>query len=1577
MTCKTNQVRALCRPGAALAALAVLLALPASQSARAEQRDTAQRSAMRRCSPRWQTGSAEKRNKMDLLPLETQVLGQSRWLAGGPAALRVIVSDHRSGKAIPAHVTLTLSAKGAGAEAGRFRSQTLYSGKTTAAGTLDAGFTVPKETTGPCTLVVSVQSALGADTVAQDIQVTEAVQAMLTADKPLYQPGQTMHMRVLVLDQGSRQAVRALPVTFEVEDARGNKVFKQKARLSEFGIASADFQLADEVNMGTFTLRTVLPTGETEKKVRVDRYVLPRFKISMTPERTFYLPGETVKGTLQANYFFGKPVADGRASIDINTIDIGVTRLGHVEGRTDASGKYAFEYTLPTSFVGQPFEQGKAVAEFHATLKDTADHKQEAHVSVPVVREPILIALVPESRNLTPGIQNRIFIATASPDGTPLKQARISVSSGAAQSQLTADDLGIAVYAFTPGKESVTVKVTAADSRGRTARAQHVYGPASRKEGIILRVDKPLPKVGDRLNLQTLCSIRGGTLYLDVIRNRQTILTRAENMANGTATYTLPVTDDMVGTIEIHAYKILPDEEIIRDTRTVVVSPADDLNVSVTADRGQYRPGGEALLKFAVQDAHRQPVRAALGLAMVDESVFALSELQPGLEKIYYLLEKELMEPKYEIHGLRSSGLLRGPREPAALTAQDVVRQRAASLLFALMPARSEFDFHHNTYAARWEKLKAEVLVEMQGALNKIAHAIARYREETRSDISAEKGLDLLIDKGYLKSSDLLDRWGNRYRFDLHGSKTYSGYFTLSSAGPDGRWDTVDDLQGINNYGMTGPWGGRGFGGGRALMLRDGDPMGFKAQNGPGDILRMAAPAATGMLKEARSRVIDAGAASARQGGGGSAAGAEPVRVRSYFPETMYWNPALITDDSGHAELRLPMADSITTWRLSMMANSTKGRLGSATAPIKVFQDFFVELDLPVSLTQNDRVDIPVAVYNYLPGPQEITLTLQQEPWFSLRGEAIQKHSIDAGQVKVVYYPVTIKAIGRHTLSVTARGSRLSDAMRRDIDVLPDGKEFAQVINDRLEGRVEKSLAFPPTAIAGASSLWVKLYPGAFSQVLEGVDGVLRMPNGCFEQTSSTTYPNVLVLDYLKQTKRINPEIRMKAEGFINIGYQRLVTFECKSGGFSWFGNEPAHQILTAYGLLEFSDMAKVHEVDPNLIARTQTWLAGKQRPDGSWEETGQGIAEGIINRQTGALRTTAYVVWALAESGYQGPQIAHGVEYARAHWREAKDPYSLAILLNLFARVERDAETTAQVAGSLIELARTTEKTAWWTGQTQTFTGARDQGADLETTGLAAHGFVRWGHNAGFTNRVLTYLVQNKDSFGTWHSTQGTVWSMKSLLLAAQSGVGGGKGTVKILANGSELATFSITPDDSDVMRQTSLDRLLRQDENKVTLVYEGEGSLLYQLVARHYTPWSEVGPPPAAFEPLELKVAYDKRTLQQDDTAAVTVTIHNRTDRVAEMPLIDVGVPPGFTVIPDALQAAVDRKAISKFTVAARQVILYLEKLEPGETKTLTYQVRAKFPVKARTPLSRAYPYYNPERATTSAPQDIVVTQ
>ena len=1525
--------------------------------------------------------NAEK-TALNLSPLEVRAVAPGSWLRGGAASIRLIVTNHQTGKPVSAKIHITT--EWAGDASRHVATGEIFTGSIGSQGTLNASFNAPGTEAGPYKLNIEVKTAIGDDKLSLPVILKESMQLMLTTDKPIYQPSQTIHIRALALDSASRQAISGQPCTFEVEDARGNKVFKSKQTLSTFGVGSVDFVLADEVNMGVFIIRAILPIGQQEKKVRVEQYVLPKFKVTANTDKNWYLPGEIMHGTINAKYFFGKPVQNGDIQVTINTVDVAVTQLKELIGKTDNQGNWKFDYELPRSFVGQPLEQGKAVIGLDVTLKDTADHKQETHITRPVVKDFINVTPVLESSTPVKGIENRVYISVATPDGAPLKNAAILASlldakpvPGEKPDQqaktLITDALGIATYTYIQKADHpLQLTLDIKDTAGHAIQKLIPLAAPNGTGGLILRVDRPLARVGEIINLDVLTSSNGGTVFVDVIRNKQTVLTISNPIERGKSHITMPVTADMTGTLEFHAYKILPDENIIRDTRVAVVSPAGDLKVKVTTDHAMYRPGEEAILRFQVTDQANRPVVAALGLAMVDESVFALSELQPGLEKIYFTLEKELMEPKYEIHGLTPTGLMLPTGATLDVLRRDDSRQRAATMLFAGAPKSDNFAFAQNTWQTRWMAVMPQVVTEMQKTVQKLLDSIKKYKEINKDPLLSSNVLSVLLKNKLIDKVDTQDAWGTEYLVNNNGALDLS-QISISSAGPDRKWKTSDDIVQVFTWGMQSNRFGGGRGGIRlrgmagARMLNNDKDLGVMQE----DMFFKADAPMNAALPAGAMAFGDSSAASPAPGSAGSPA----PRVREYFPETMYWNPSLITGSDGQAETRIPMADSITTWRMSMMANTANGALGSSEAPIKCFQDFFADIDLPVALTQGDFIKIPVAVYNYMPGKQDVTLTMDESPWFTLTGSAKQSISINAGEVKVVYFPMTVKSIGHHALKITAIGTKLSDAIRRYIDVLPNGKKNETVINDRLEKNSEKTVVIPNTSLENATSLWVKFYPGTFSQVVEGLDGILRMPNGCFEQTSSTTYPNILVLDYLKATKKINPELQMKAEGYINVGYQRLVTFETKSGGFSWFGDEPAHQILTAYGLLEFSDMAKVHEVDPALISRTGTWLAGKQLPDGSWEEKNQGIAEGIINRQTGALRSTAYVAWALTEAGYQGPQVALGVAYVKAHIDEAKDPYTLAVILNLLAKTEKDGEVTAKVAQKLIDSAKTDEMSAWWEGGPQTFTGATAESADLETTGLAAYGLSKWGHNAGFTTKVLTRLVQSKDSFGTWSSTQGTVWSMKALLYAGKEGAGSGKGKVSILANGSKAGEIILTADNSDVMQQINLAEFVRNGDNKITLSYDGGGSLLYQIAGRYYTPWPEKNFPVANVPLLAINVSYDKTRLAQDDVATVTVKIKNNTGLIANMPLIDLGVPPGFTVDPHMLYDAVDKKEISKFTLAARQIIVYLEKLGPGEEKTLSYQIRAKYPIKALTPLSKVYPYYNPEQVAVSLPQTIEV--
>jgi alpha-2-macroglobulin-like protein len=181
--------------------------------------------------------------------------------------------------------------------------------------------------------------------------------------------------------------------------------------------------------------------------------------------------------------------------------------------------------------------------------------------------------------------------------------------------------------------------------------------------------------------------------------------------------------------------------------------------------------------------------------------------------------------------------------------------------------------------------------------------------------------------------------------------------------------------------------------------------------------------------------------------------------------------------------------------------------------------------------------------------------------------------SVEPARVGNSQFTLQAKRIGKFKLTLSARmqeATDRADIVVREIEVIPNGREQSVVFNGRLENTIEHELTFPANAIPEASKSFVRLYSGPMSQVVEGMDSILRMPNGCFEQTSSSTYPNVLALDYMKRTRKLTPEMRAKAEGYIANGYQRLLTFEVPRGGFSWFGSAPANKILTAYGLMEF-----------------------------------------------------------------------------------------------------------------------------------------------------------------------------------------------------------------------------------------------------------------------------------------------------------------------------------------------------------------------------------------------------------------------
>jgi 5-hydroxyisourate hydrolase-like protein (transthyretin family) len=345
---------------------------------------------------------------------ETVLLGQTRFSPGSQAALRVAVRRFDDSRPV-SEATIKIAL-----EPGRGGKRIiLFEGRTDALGTADVHFAVPEDVDAQQTLIVETKSSLGRDRLERSVMVERSYKVLLTTDKPLYQPGQIIHVRALALDAFSLHPAADQPVEFVIADPKGNKVFRQTEIASANGIAAVDFQLANEVNTGEYKITARVGDTTSEKTVTVKHYVLPKFKVEATTDRTYYRPGEKVAGRVAAHYFFGKPVREGQVAVHGYTYDVELQQVVAVQGHTDTDGDYEFAFDLPDYFVGSALEAGVASFIVEVAVTDQADHTERVNLTLPVAEQGIIIEAVPESGQLRPEIENIVYLVTAYPDGTP------------------------------------------------------------------------------------------------------------------------------------------------------------------------------------------------------------------------------------------------------------------------------------------------------------------------------------------------------------------------------------------------------------------------------------------------------------------------------------------------------------------------------------------------------------------------------------------------------------------------------------------------------------------------------------------------------------------------------------------------------------------------------------------------------------------------------------------------------------------------------------------------------------------------------------------------------------------------------------------------------------------------------------------------------------------------------------------------------------------------------------------------------------------------------------------------------
>ncbi len=538
---------------------------------------------------------------------------------------------------------------------------------------------------------------------------------------------------------------------------------------------------------------------------------------------------------------------------------------------------------------------------------------------------------------------------------------------------------------------------------------------------------------------------------------------------------------------------------------------------------------------------------------------------------------------------------------------------------------------------------------------------------------------------------------------------------------------------------------------------------------------------------------------------------------------------------------------------------------------------------------------------------------------------------------------------GEASVRVRAHGGDFDDDVTRKVRVVPAGFPIEVSLGGRLDGETVHTIRIPEKLSPGSLVTEGLVYPSPLASIGQAVESLLREPCGCFEQTSSSNYPNVMALQYLKTHAGVDPAIVAKANALLDSGYKQLVHFECREKGYEWFGQGPGHEALSAYGVLEFTDMAAVYPVDDTMLARTRAWLLARRDGKGSFERNPKACDSfGSAPQDV----TDAYITWALAEAGIPG--IEKEVTSVRERALASKDPYILALAANVLLDTKDAAAET--VLGKLV---KAQDKDGSFKGAQTSITRSGGESLEIETTSLAVLALLRSPAHVGSCEDAMRWLLERAKG-GRFGATQSTILALKAIIAYDAAHATPKKaGSVLLEVDGKVYDEVSFAADRQGPIVLPSFADALSPGEHKVKLRLVGGAAMPYSISVRCHS----LVPASSPACKVALETALSRSEVKEGETVDLRVTFANKTSEGQPMAVAIVGLPGGLEARADQLKELVTQGKIDFFEIRGRDLVLYRSAMAPSERRSFTLSLVAAVPGSYTGPASRAYLYYTDE--------------
>ncbi len=498
------------------------------------------------------------------------------------------------------------------------------------------------------------------------VQVEKSLLIFVETDKPIYKPGQTMHIRTITLNSDLRPMNET--VTVEILDAKGIKIFRKEVGTDKYGMTTFDLPISNEPNLGTWKINASVAESDTQLDVKIEEYVLPKYEVSVELPKGWYLADEAIEGTIKAEYSFGKPV---KGELEITATRYTGVWEEYATFSTSIEGEAEFEIPAVQWVAGTPDNRGMGNVIFDITVTEQSTGYEESTSRMfTVAQSPVSLQLIPEGMTFKPGLPFEFLIVTETPANEPI-DTEVSVEityiddefeEMKTDSRTIETKNGMFILSLDPPNDSTALQVDIFElspiSSRQPAEASKAIEASYSPSGNFIHIEQTstgVIPIGQDVTFKVHSTKEAANFYYEVVSRNKVVFTDFTK-DNEIAFATTP---QMAPSAKLLVYQILSNSEVAADYIPFSIEASYPNNVEVEFSTEEAKPGDEIDIEIKTDG------KSKIGIAAVDKSVFILAENRLNLQQVFDELERLYMEPLAELHEVSIYGdiLLRGAQE--------------------------------------------------------------------------------------------------------------------------------------------------------------------------------------------------------------------------------------------------------------------------------------------------------------------------------------------------------------------------------------------------------------------------------------------------------------------------------------------------------------------------------------------------------------------------------------------------------------------------------------------------------------------------------------------------------------------------------------------------------------------------------------------------------------------------------------------------------------------------------------------------------------------------------------------------